>query len=500
VPAHPSTPAERVPWISTLLAHEGEYGVVTAVSRACGASRQTLYAWRERGRAAVAAAFAPAPAVFATPGLARSVLTLLVSGHASYRGIQTCLREVLGWEVSLGTITGVVAEAGTRAQALLHARSAPAPVPLALDELFGHAPQAAVLSAVDARSGVVWGVAGPVGPDSASWTLVLWELAAHGVDWCQMVHDGGKAAASACTAVAPARPQQRDLWHVLHRCAQVQTHLDRRVVTAVARWEAAERYQAAVAAGARPRQRPPRPVPETVAAVEAAERAAADLRYLTAEIRRLLAVVLLERDRVLDQATRQAELEAALALLAMVAEAAPAAAQADLWRLHRHLVEALPGLLTFASTLDPVQQAATATLGADEVGLVAWAWERRAILDPAGDALLAQLPAAWRPAAERLVAAWEAAVRASSTVEGWHGLLRPHAAVHRTLSPRLLALLAVWHNHRAYARGAHAGQSPLHRSGLSQAPTDWLTALGYPPAPPARLTPRPLTPEVRLAA
>ena len=80
-----------------------------------------------------------------------------------------------------------------------------------------------------------------------------------------------------------------------------------------------------------------------------------------------------------------------------------------------------------------------------------------------------------------LIETWETAVRASSAVENWHSILRPHLAVHRVLSPGLLALLVVWHNHRAFARGPHAGTSPLHLSGMTDAPTDWLVALGYPP-------------------
>ena len=77
--------------------------------------------------------------------------------------------------------------------------------------------------------------------------------------------------------------------------------------------------------------------------------------------------------------------------------------------------------------------------------------------------------------------------RASSAVENWHSILRPHLAVHRTVSPGLLALLAVWHNHRVFRRGVHKGTSPLQLSGLLDAPTDWLVALGYPPAsPPAQ--------------
>jgi len=108
---HASTSSERAAWISHLLAHRGEYGVVTAVSRRVGVSRQTLYAWMERGRAALEQAFAPARTVAADAELERDILTLLVEGHASYRGIRRCLRQVGRCPVSLGMISAVVQEA-----------------------------------------------------------------------------------------------------------------------------------------------------------------------------------------------------------------------------------------------------------------------------------------------------------------------------------------------------------------------------------------------------
>ena len=81
-----------------------------------------------------------------------------------------------------------------------------------------------------------------------------------------------------------------------------------------------------------------------------------------------------------------------------------------------------------------------------------------------------------------LLESWTQAVRASSVVENWHSIVRPHLAVHRTLSAGMLALLAVWHNHRIAPRGPHADLSPLQRSQTDQVETDWLSALGYLPA------------------
>ena len=132
-------------------------------------------------------------------------------------------------------------------------------------------------------------------------------------------------------------------------------------------------------------------------------------------------------------------------------------------------------------------------LGPGGLDLLAWAWQRRAILGPATDDLLVGLPADWRPTARMLLHTWNTTVRASSPIETWHSVLRPHLTVHRTLSPGLLALLAVAYNHRIAERGVHAGTSPLQRSSCTDVPSDWLTVLGYSPAEPSTtstLTPR----------
>ena len=153
----------------------------------------------------------------------------------------------------------------------------------------------------------------------------------------------------------------------------------------------------------------------------------------------------------------------------------------ELKRLQAQVTKALPGLVAFVAPLERVQQEWGRRLAAAELSLVAWAWQRRAILGPQRERLLLGLPEAWRGPARVLMAAWDGAVRASSAAETWHSLLRPHLAVHRTLAPGRLALLAVWHNHRVFTRGAHRGCSPLQLSGMVDAPIDWLVALGYPP-------------------
>jgi len=497
---HASTPSERVAWVSYLLAHAGEYGAVTALSRAAHVSRQTLYTWMERGQAALERAFHPVSAVPVTDGrLERDILTLLVEGHASYRGIQRCLRQVGGRVVSLGTISAVVQEAQERALALVARVAPPDARAIALDEIYGRDRHAAYLNVVDVDSGAVWAAEGPVAVDGETWTLVLWLARERGLRWHTTASDGGMAMEQALRTVDPDGRTQRDVWHVLHQCSQVQGRLDRRVAELDGRTAVVARQAARVAAGQRPRGRHAQ-VDETAhaAALAQARRTADDLRYLSACLQALLEVVVPGHGDLLDSAGRHQEAATLLTLLAQVRDGASSDMQREVDRLHTALERALPGLLAFAAPLDGVQQEARARLGRDALTTLAWAWPRRALLGPRPDDLLALLPETWRPVAALLFDAWEATVRASSAVENWHSVLRPHLAVHRTLPPGLLALLAVWHNHQISPRGLHQGQSPLQRCGLPAAPTDWLTALGYPPATDS--TPPPPAPCILLAA
>src|SRR5437588_6050603 len=87
VQIHSRTAHDYAQWVSTLVAHSGSYGLVSALSQQLGVARQTLYRWKAKGLARLEAAFAPPSQAAAPPSpLERAILTLLVEGHASYRG------------------------------------------------------------------------------------------------------------------------------------------------------------------------------------------------------------------------------------------------------------------------------------------------------------------------------------------------------------------------------------------------------------------------------
>ena len=64
----------------------------------------------------------------------------------------------------------------------------------------------------------------------------------------------------------------------------------------------------------------------------------------------------------------------------------------------------LPALLYFAEALEALQQEAIAQLGEQAVGLIGWAWQRRAILGEQPKHLLEAMDPAWREQAARLLA------------------------------------------------------------------------------------------------
>ncbi len=475
---HSSTPAQRAQITALLLACAGVYGLVTALGRRYAISRPTLYAWRARGHAALLAAFTPPAPAPTDPLLARAVLTLWVAGHASYRGIQRAL-PALGYPtIALGTIAAVFAEAQARALVWYTTAAPPASAHLALDEIYGGRRNHGYCSVLDIHSYALWVATGCLPIDQETWTLTLWQGQDQGLHARAFVSDGGTAIAAGCAAVAPTTPHYRDCWHLLHRAAQAQARFDRQVAALQAQADRTAVYAARVAGGDRPAGR----VPHVPAALAASAQTAANFRYLSGEVAALLAVVVRRHGAVLDVAGRAAEWQALGALLGEWAAAAPAGLAGESAAVGKYLAEGVPGALGFAAELEPAQAAAAAVLGAGGLGLVGWAWQRRAVLAAAGEDWVAGLPAEWQGAARAVVGAWAGAARASSAAENWHSILRPHLAVHRELSAGHVALLGVWHNHRIFARGAHAGQSPLALSGVTGAPTDWLVALGYPPA------------------
>src|SRR5438270_8605098 len=134
---HCSTVEQRVQWVSQLLVPEPAHGLVSQLSRSHDVSRQTLYRWKEKGAQALQAALEIRQDLpKGRMPVQEQVLTLLIEAHASYRDIQACLLKLCGRPISLGSIAGIVQEAGRRAQHWLSQQGADTPRAWALDEQY----------------------------------------------------------------------------------------------------------------------------------------------------------------------------------------------------------------------------------------------------------------------------------------------------------------------------------------------------------------------------
>ena len=78
-----------------------------------------------------------------------------------------------------------------------------------------------------------------------------------------------------------------------------------------------------------------------------------------------------------------------VALLAEVRDGAAPGQQAHLRSLHTTLTRALPSALAFVAGVEQVQQDVGGVMGAPGLALVAWAWQRRGILGPSTEAVVA---------------------------------------------------------------------------------------------------------------
>ena len=481
------TLADRVELGCACLLAAGQYGLMTDLAAALGTSRQFLYTLRARAQAALEAALAPGapgrPRVDARPAsdrtaVARAILVLSQVAHASVRDIQECLGELLGVQRSVGAIEAVLQEAAARARQVT--LTPPQPVYAELDESF--AADRPVLEVVERRSGAVLALVPTEQRDETSWGCTLLDLVAQGTTLAGLTADGAEGLRAGAQAADLPEPAL-DHWHTLRDVDRSQQLLEHQAYRALA---AADRSQRAAVAeayrqqhgrrprGGRPLQAPadPASVAATAQAAAAAVRRADDTAVVLATVRAVLRPVDPRTGQVRPPDAVAADLEAAAALLR---EAGGRAVDAATLLDHRRA-----GLVASLTALHAALAAPRTVLGEATVTFLAWAWQHRTGLG------LADAAEAWpaHPAAARWVwAALEAAGRTTGMVENLNSVSAPHRAARRGLPAPVLAVFAVYRNHRVFPRGKRAGHSPLDLLGLPS--PHWLDALGsgQPPAP-----------------
>ena len=246
-PAHDLPPAARQQLARAVLAGCS----VTDLAREHDVSRKFVYQQAAQAEQALTHAFTPPPpaderVLFWLPvtegWLQRLILSLMLNGHSSYRGIRATLGDVLHCPRSQGYIHNVAHRAMQRAQRLNQQQDLSAVGIGAHDEIF-QAGQP-VLVGVDVASTFCYLLSLEEQRDGVTWGVRLLELRDRGFDPQALIGDSGTGLHAGQTLALPGVPRRSDVFHVLQTLTPVVTALETRAYEALTACAKLERQQA----------------------------------------------------------------------------------------------------------------------------------------------------------------------------------------------------------------------------------------------------------------
>jgi hypothetical protein len=503
------------------------WGLVTALAQRLGVSRQTLYTIAERvqegvlvrrnGRRPAAAGprvDSPAAAgktVTVTDNrIKRTVLTNVLPGGMPIRPQQASLQVALDTHRSVGWLSELIIEAGTRAgRKLDEIDLAPlGPVVTARDELYFD--DLAFLLHVEPRHFVIASGYAESGCDSDTWGVAL-QLDHHtrGLQIIGLAEDAARMYPASLRKAGLNVGVQKDVWHIEDKARQCVQDLERSALKALA--QAERLFQALLQDGAEDD-------PARVAAWAAADTAAEHLVNLSHEVRSLWKHLCDALELVDWRSGEIRDPEINAWLLDQVVQALRQIPHPRVTKLVTYLENQQPEMLTFLDWL--------------ELNLAPWQRQARHLLPEAAhrDFFQATVARAWRlqravanghtafraeaqfatallaevlreaphllPLAEALCTILESVVRTSCAAEAINSVLRPYLTIKRSFQSRATAqawlnLFCLWFNmhplQRSKRRHGTQPMSPYQYAGIhvytdtGQETWDWLEAIGYPP-------------------
>lgn len=486
------------------------HGMITALAEALATTRQTIYdigwTWSIPGESSPVPDGPPRPTD--RNAVARAALTLLVVGAMQLRSTKWCLSALWGHARSIGWLSGLVDEAGTRAGIVLATAdwSGTSRLIVSRDELYMG--ELAWLLTVDTKSHAI--VSGHVEPqvDAETWAVSLAldsEKTGGRIDG--LVEDAARcypasvALAEALLGAPFKLAIQKDNWHLSRQASQTARDADR---IALKHLEVAERQ----ASWIRPGLMKIRDFDSWEASHERAKRSierADAIRGAVALLHEALGVVDPRTGRIIDRTVAEWYCAAIVAHLrgtgSDLAEALAGTLErqtADLLRFHDHLDAALGAWR--AEALAHFGEPELVDLFERAIAR-AWRWQRALTnghqhCRTAADATARHVQALChhdevaRCLAETLHDVLDGTIRTSSASENVNSILRAYLWGRRYFPDRRTAqnwlnLLVLWHNMRIFERGKRAGKSPFQWAGVTvygpdgQPTDDWLAALGY---------------------
>jgi hypothetical protein len=457
-----------------VLAMSGTFSI-TALAQEYHVSRKFVYQQVECAGQALADAFAEHDStddknvLFQLPvtknWIKQLILALILNCHASFRGCQEVLRDLLSMSVSLGSIHNLVQDAADMAERI-NGQYHLANVGIsALDELFQSG--SPVLVGADVDSSFCFLLSLESHRDAETWGVRLLELAQRGFNPQAHIADFGTGLRAGCREAIAQIPCRGDIFHALNEFTPLVTYLENRAYDAIRQRSELERK----------RKTTPPQLAEALAKETQAIRLAEDMALLYDWLRRdVLAVA------GPDYASRCQLYDFLVAEL----QSREPLCEHRIKPVRRLLANHRAELLAFAQQLEvdlqglaeKFEMPVASVRACFNVQLLPQTHPQRWVGETD---LFAELGTRYYPLRAAVVALADRVVRSSSVIENLNSRLRNYFFLRRQVGTKYLALLQFFLNHHRFPRSERServGKSPAELF-TGRAHTHWLEMLGY---------------------
>lgn len=457
---------------------------VSTLAAERGVSRKFLYQQARKAQVTLDAAFADKQddeevlcyIPVTRQWLKQVILGLVLICHASFRGVVEFMRDLLGVELSIGTVHNVMMDAVKRARDLNAAERLANVKVGAHDEIFQtHEP---VLVGADVVSMYCYLLSLENSRDAETWAIRLMQLSDKSLRPDYTIADGGKCLRAGQSLAWPAVPCRGDVFHALLEIGRLALYLEHRALGAMAALENTQARMARAKRNGNGNQFSKRlslAVKAEREAIELADDIATLAEWLRRDILSLAGDDFNSRRELMDFAIE-------------------ALRQREHLRPHRirpvriMLEHQREQLLAFAAETD--RKLAGLALELDIPATDLRELFNAIALAPEHDASASQpiklqdrLGVVFHLAESAVREIIEQTVRASSVIENLNSRLRCYFFLRRLIGPEYLDLLRFFLNHRRFMRSEHperVGKSPAELL-FGQSHPHWLELLGYKP-------------------
>ncbi len=219
---------------------------VTAIAKREGVSRKFLYQQQQKGNQALELGFnqpkEESEILYWIPvtkqWIFQVILGLILICHSSYRGVVEFLRDILDYQISVGTVHNRVNSVVEKAQKINKSQDLSGIKVGLIDEIFQS--RLPVLTGIDAFSTYCYLLVGAEHRDENTWGCHLLDASKQGLNPDYSIADAAKGLRAGHEAAWPGKPCHGDTFHILHQGSGLENYLHRRAQGATSRREKLE--------------------------------------------------------------------------------------------------------------------------------------------------------------------------------------------------------------------------------------------------------------------